>query len=296
MQITNRAGLPDAIVRAVVNDPYPYGRTGDISVTRLIDAPQIRALQRRHWDTLAEDAADRIWALLGQAVHSVLERAETEALTEERLFAEVEGWTISGQFDRLAYFPGTGLLQDYKVTSTWSVIEGPKPEWARQLNCLRYLATRNGYPVDRLQVVAILRDWSRGRARAGGDYPQAQVATVEIPVWPMAETHDYVRARVRLHQHAEEQAARGEALPECTAAERWAQPEAYAVMKPGRKTALRVLEDRAAAEALAAESRARVEVRPGRSVRCEAYCAVREVCPQWARIAGAAEPAEEVAA
>ncbi len=283
MKITNHSHLPEAIVRAVVNDPYPHGRTGDISVTRLIDSPRIRLLTRRHWAEIEEDASERIWALLGQAVHAILERAETRALTEERLFAEIAGWQVSGQFDRLAYFADRGLLQDYKVTSAWSVLEGPKPEWVRQLNALRYLATRNGYRVDRLEVVAILRDWSRGKALAGGDYPAQQVVTLPIPVSPMAQTETYLCERLWWHQEAERRAERGESLPECTPEERWERPAVYAVRKPGRQTAVRLLDDELAAERLAATlSGGYVETRPGVSVRCTDYCPVRAFCDQRA--------------
>jgi len=89
------------------------------------------------------------------------------AFTEERLFAEVAGWTVSGQFDRMLLFPD-GTLQDYKFTSVWAVPDGCKPEWERQLNALRYLAACNGYRIARLQIVAILRDWSKGKAKRGG--------------------------------------------------------------------------------------------------------------------------------
>ena len=223
MQITNNAHLPDAIVRAVVNDPYPTRGTGDISVTRLIGPPQIRILERRHRDELTEDASDRIWALVGQVAHGILERAESVAITEERLFAELEGWTISGQFDRLALLPD-GRLQDYKVTSVWACIDGPKPEWTAQLNALRWLAAINDYPgIDRLEIVAILRDWSRGKAKAGGNYPPQQVRVLPVPLWSLAQTRDYLIDRVHLHQLAETCARTGRALPACTDAERWAQ-------------------------------------------------------------------------
>ena len=282
MEITNHANLPDAIVQAITNDPYPHGKTGDISATTLIGPPQIRMLKRQHWHELKEDAADRIWSLLGQAVHTILERAETVALTEERLFAEVEGWQVSGQFDRMAYFQegGRRILQDYKVTSVWSVINGPKQEWIDQLNTLRYLATRNGYPVDRLQVVTILRDWSKNRAKQGGDYPAQQVAVIEIPVWSMAETERYVIERVRLHQAAEDGAR-----IDCTPAERWEKPSTWAVRKPNRKTALRVFDDEQQARELAEQTPGGyIEHRPGESTRCMSYCAVRDFCPQWARM------------
>ena len=275
MRITNHANLPDAIVQAVKNDPYPQQYTGDISVTRLIDAPQIRVLRERHWDELEEDAADRVWSLLGQVAHGILERAETAAMTERRLFAKVGGWRVSGQFDRLAVLPD-GTLQDYKVTSAWAVVNGLKPDWLHQLNCLRWLAERNGLAVRRLQVVAILRDWSRGKALGDPGYPQRQVQVLDVPVWSLRQAGDYIRERVRLHQ-----AASGGRVPECTAEERWERPTTYAVMRRGRKSALRVFDSLEPARELAAgESDRRVEVRPGRAIRCEEYCPVARFCPQ----------------
>jgi hypothetical protein len=84
MQLTNRLNLPDALVAAIANDSYVGG--GDISVTKLIDSPQIRTLGRKYKDSIVVDVSERIWALMGQAVHTVLERANTSAVVEQRLF------------------------------------------------------------------------------------------------------------------------------------------------------------------------------------------------------------------
>ena len=59
--ITNKHGLPEALVRAVRNDPYTGG--GDISVTKLIDSPQRRQLWRQHEADIEEDVSERIWSL-----------------------------------------------------------------------------------------------------------------------------------------------------------------------------------------------------------------------------------------
>ena len=281
MHITNHADLPAAIVEAVRNDPYNPGRC-DISVTRLIGPPQIRVLEREHDAELTEDASDRIWSLVGQIGHGILERANVlPDLAERRLFANLEGWTISGQFDRLVLLPD-GTLQDYKFTSVWAVQDGVKPEWEAQLNVLRWLAHANDYPlIRRLQIVAILRDWSRGKARAGGNYPPQQVKVLPVPVWSEYDTEAYVRERVRLHQAADAAARAGEPLPECTEAERWARPTTYAVRKPGRKSAVRVLDTEAAARELAAQTQSGyVETRRGESIRCADYCAVAAFCAQ----------------
>jgi hypothetical protein len=294
MKITNHANLPDAIVRAVVNDPYPHGKTGDISVTTLISPPQMRILKKRHENDIEEDAADRIWALLGQSVHTILERAETAALTEDRLFAHCEGWSVSGQYDRLAYLDEierdpqsqaerpARVLQDYKVTSTWSILDGAKAEWVEQLNILAWLARRNGYRVDKVQIAAILRDWSKGKARQGGNYPQKPVVLLDLPCWSQKIASRYVAAKVRFHQRAEEKAEAGLDLPPCTDDERWIRGEKWAVKKPGRKTAIRVFDTSAEAEALAAQTpKGYVENRPGEPVRCADYCPVAQFCEQY---------------
>jgi hypothetical protein len=194
--------------------------------------------------------------------------------------AEVEGWQISGAFDRLGLLAG-GVLQDYKCTSVWSVIRGPKPEWENQLNVLAWLAARNKIQVSRLEIVAILRDWSRGKARAGGDYPSHQVKVLAVPLWPKTEAAAFVAERVRLHQSAESLA--DDDLPECTPAERWQGADVYAVKKPGRKSAVKLHDTAEAAAAHVAELGGAhfVEHRPGQSVRCQDYCAVASFCNQW---------------
>ena len=74
MKYTNKLNLPQPLVSAIVNDKYDSG-TSDISVTSLLKPYQLRALERHH-DKLTEDIADRIWSLLGQVIHGILERAK----------------------------------------------------------------------------------------------------------------------------------------------------------------------------------------------------------------------------
>lgn len=285
MNITNNAGLPAALVEAITADPYPAGKTGDISCTRLIDAPRIRVLTQRHGKDITEDCSTRIWSLLGQSVHTILERAHTvfePAIVERRLFSEMQGWQVSGVFDRLGLLEGGATLQDYKCTSVWSVIRGPKPEWENQLNVLAWLAARNRIKVSRLEIVAILRDWSRGKAKAGGDYPAHQVKVLPVPMWDKARANAYITERVRLHQAAELLA--DDDLPECTALERWQGADVFAVKKPGRKSAVKLHDTAEAAAAHVAELGGAhyVEHRPGQSVRCADYCPVSSFCNQWA--------------
>lgn len=280
MQITNHANLPQAIVNAVMNDPYDAGAC-DISVTKLIGPPQIRVLEREHAEEVTEDASDRIWSLIGQIGHGILERAETAAIAERRLFADIHGWRLSGQFDRLT-IDDDGSLADYKFTSVWAVADGPKPEWIAQLNVLRWLAAENGYPeIRRLLIIAVLRDWSKGKAKQGEPYPPHQVKVLPVPLWTLEESRRYIVGRIQLHKLADECAANGDPLPRCTDAERWAKPAVYAVRKPGRKSAVKLHDTEDAALAHSAEiPNGYVEHRPGESTRCADYCAVAEFCAQ----------------
>ncbi|MBF0470564.1 MAG: hypothetical protein HQL48_04240 [Gammaproteobacteria bacterium] len=42
-----------------------------------------------------------------------------------------------------------------------------------------------------MQIVATLRDWSRNKVKPGGNYPAAQVVTLDIPVWPEKQAEGY---------------------------------------------------------------------------------------------------------
>lgn len=269
--LTNLHGLPDALVAAVRNDPYAGG--GDISVTKLIDSPQRRALAKKYRELVVEDVSERVWALMGQAVHTVLERANTTSLVEKRLFADVGGWKLSGQFDRIHL--QDGLMQDWKVCSVFKA-DGDI-QWERQLNVLRWLAIQNGIQVDRLEVVAILRDWKLSESRRKAAYPNAAVKVIKVPAWELNDTLDYICERIKLHQRAES----GDPV-ECSDEDRWYSGSTFALMKTGGKRAIRVAEVRAELGE-PADGQEIIE-RPGVHRRCLDYCEVAPFCPQFEKL------------
>ena len=279
MNLTNVHGLPDALVNAVKNDPYTGG--GDISVTKLIDAPRRRTLYKKYRELVVEDVSERIWSLMGQAVHTVLERAGTNALVEERLYADVNGWKVSGQFDRLHL--ADGVLQDWKVCSVYKASgdEG----WERQLNCLRWLAHKNGMAANKLQVIAIFRDWKKSEAVRNPDYPQRNVMIIDVPLWSIEQAEGYVQARVQLHQASDQGVD-----VDCTADERWYSGTSFALMKDGGKRAKKVAPS---AEELGPVPEGHyVQERPGVNRRCEGYCEVAPFCEQWKQIQLITKPTE----
>jgi hypothetical protein len=271
--LTNVHNLPAAIVAAVQADPYAGG--GDISCTRLIDAPQIRVLGSKHHAEITVDVSERVFALMGQAVHTVLERAglkEEGVIVEQRLFAEVNGWQVSGQVDRMHIADGT--LSDFKMTTVYK--QHGSDSWTRQLNVLRWLAHKNGYSsIDRLEVCAIFRDWRKTEAQRNPDYPQAAIQTITVPVWSLEDAEEYITERVYLHQAA----SRGEDVP-CTDEDRWFSGNTYALMKHGAKRATKVSSIRSDFD-LADPSEYTVETRAGEYKRCQHYCDARAFCQQW---------------
>lgn len=271
MNLTNVHGLPDAIYQAVKNDPYVGG--GDISVTKLIDAPQRRQLIAKYKDSIVEDVSDRIWSLLGQAVHTILERANKSDIVEERLYAEVLGWRLSGQFDRMCLHGSS--LDDYKVTGVFKVMKGDFKEWTWQLNILRWLAIQNGHKVDALRIIAILRDWKKAESQRKQEYPQTPIVSVDIEVLPLDEVYQYICDRISAHQAA----AAGEKIL-CTDEERWYEGTKWALMKKGGKRAIRIYESKDDIEPELPDG-VFIEERKGGYKRCAEYCEVSAFCDQY---------------
>jgi hypothetical protein len=289
--VTNRLGLPAPLVNALKNQRYSRGAS-QASVTELIDAPRISQLRKSNQSRIKYDVADRLWALLGTALHAVLEQGgDTEHLPEERLFAEVSGWIISGGIDLQHLQRGAGNmplvgLRDYKLTSAWSLLT-IKPAWVNQINSYAWLIrTVKGWDVEDAKIVVILRDWNKREAQRSRDYPQTPIVQVPVELWSPETADAYIRERVRLHQDADRRRQWGEELPLCTAEERWARPDTWAVMRVGRKRASRVFHSSAEATAYhLTHPGTEVQFRPGSSVRCAGdYCGVSRWCDQWAAL------------
>jgi hypothetical protein len=276
MKLTNRMRLPEPIVRAVSNDGYTKGGA-HISCTEMLMPAWMRQLRLKHADEIEEDVSERIWSLLGTAVHHIIDLAsdQDDVLSETTLYMEVEGWKIKGQADHVTL--SKAELCDFKVTTVWKVLGGRVPtEWVQQTNVYRrMLQVEKGIQVGSIAIIAILRDWSKREAARREDYPQAQVVRLEVPLWDGEEADRFIAERIRHHQQTE---------PEpCTDEEIWAKPTRYAVMKKGRQSAIRIFDLRFEAEALARNTPGGyVEERPGEATRCQDYCSVARFCSKWA--------------
>lgn len=237
MTLTNLYNLPLSVVRAMENDKYSKGDS-DFSVTQLLNPPRQEALKEIHKDELVEEASNRIFALLGQATHVILERGAREGidLVERRFFATFLGKRVSGQIDLLER--DSGVLSDFKVTKAYPFTKkggkGLKPEWIAQLNMQLELMRQNGESAERLQIVGIVRDWDEkcldpyNKLKYLEGYPPTEIVTVPVPIWERKKTVAFIEERVDLHLQAKV------LIPRCGSAETWGgdRCKGYCVVSP----------------------------------------------------------------
>ena len=336
--LTNKHGLPETLFKAISHDTHKLA--GDISVTTLLDAPQIRILKKKH--TYEEDVVDGLYALMGTALHHILERANIDNVrkrafitTAETIMQEADrmadkdasaadtlrrgaNWifslipvlfpeigdryvfeitmqlqvgdmVLSGTFD--LYDKETGVLYDYKFCSTFQwTAPGANVKWERQTNIYAYmLKNQFGYNVTAIKIVAFFRDWNRYGFVKNKDYPDRQIKEINVTVYPSEKVFEYIVKRMELHRKAEN----GE-IPECTGEEKWANADTFAVKQGTVKRAVRVFDNKIAADTFVIENKNSyeipggkgklwIEVRVGGSRRCEEYCSVAKFCEQRKR-------------
>lgn len=288
MKITNHYNIPEPILRFARSDKYSKG-DADISVTTLISPPRIQKLREIYKDELTIDASERVWSLFGTAVHHILDTAgETpDTVHEERLFARLNGWTISGAVDIQKYeADGSVQVMDYKVCSAWAVMND-KPEWEQQLNCYAWLIRKvKQVPVSKLEVCAFVRDWNRRKAEFESAYPKSPVMVIPVQLWDQDRADEYVLGRVWAHQDAQQRFEFEDPLPLCNDQERWMKPSKWALMKDGRKSAVKLFDSET--EAMLYKQTAKdgdalfIDHRKGEFTRCEGnFCGVAEFCDQY---------------
>lgn len=264
-KFTNNLNIPQHIVDAITQDDH--FTNGDISVTQLIDSPQIRILKKMH--SYDMDVSDLIAAFMGTGLHLALERADNSdadvknikkaivalkripgqekgiayleniikkhlddkvdknVLKEVNLAINVDGMQISGTFD--LFFILLKSLEDYKQTKVSAfLMPEEKKSWIFQLNVYAFMLREHGFEVEHAIVHAFLKDWSEAKMQTTKFYPRGIYQKFVIPLKPHEDVRKYIQARVAKHKLAEET---GQAV--CTPKDTWAKNDTYRVMKKG---------------------------------------------------------------
>ena len=278
MKITNNQGLPESFVQMAQSDFTADEKT--YRVTSLLKGVRETILERRH--EAEQDVSNMIWMLFGTAAHAVLENTQETStqIKEARLSEEINGRIISGKFD--LYDDKTKTLTDYKTCSVWKIIYGNFDDWRRQLLIYAYLMTKAGFEVDKGEIIAVLKDHSKRDAKVKADYPKLPVKkiTFNFTTTDFEEIAEWLYAKVEELKMCE--ALSDSELPLCTPEERFNSGDKYAVMKKGRKTAMRVLDSLEDAEAWKdANGGEYIDVRKGEDKKCIDYCSVCKFCDYW---------------
>lgn len=296
MIITNKLGLPRAFVEMAQREHTQDTRR--YSVTSLLKGTREAILEKRHGAEIEQDVSDMIWLLFGQAVHSILEQQEEEGheLKETKLtmpitvegkseigeYAPVE-YTLSGIFD--LYNAKEKKITDYKTCSVWKVIYNDYTDWQKQLLIYAYMMRYTGFDVNCGEIVAIMKDHSKSKAKYDSNYPQYPVKVIRLDFTEQdfEDIESFLLDKFN-EIHSCENLPDDE-LPLCTPEERYNSGDKYAVMKKGRKTALRVLDSKEDAEIWMADNGGDyIEIRPGEDKRCLEYCAVAQFCSHYKKI------------
>lgn len=286
--ITNKMNLPKPFVDAATSS-HEY-KPNRYSVTEVLGGTCEAVLKRRHHGEQDEDVSERIWQIIGTAVHKILQEAEATdtQLQENWLSIPIDGtkYELSGIFD--LYDDADGTVTDYKTTGTikWQKQEFDDYRMQTLIYCL--MLRKHGIAAHRGQVLMILRDWVKSKARFDKDYPQSQVQKV---CWDFT-MDDFEDAERRVREWfgsiAEQERLNDDELVPCSPEKRWHRDDKFAVMQKGRRRALRVLDSRKQADEWASENgidmtnaKYYVEERKGEDVKCEMYCPVAVFCPYY---------------
>jgi hypothetical protein len=292
MKITNKTNLPKIIEEWAAADSYERG-TAEFTTTELIKPERVLALERKHRNDIEVDVTDLTWRMSGQAKHIIFQKIAEQNperyVAEQRYTMAVAGTTISGQLD--LYDKEDQVLYDYKECKVWKQILGDADEWTQQANINAFLCFNIGnFPVKRLINIAIFKDWSMRQAQRDSKYPQQPIKAWPLPLWDKQGTLQFIQQRIAKHQKA---GANG-ALPLCTPEERWLRPSKWAVMKQGRKTAVKLFDSHIEASAFIEEASdgkvMSVEERPSEDTRCLFYCDVNKFCDHGRKVISNNQP------
>jgi len=276
MKVTNKLGLPQAFVDAVSVERH--NAKGSYSATTLLKGACEVMLLERHYDEIEVDASDSIWAVWGTAVHSIFEKQDTNTIKEEFYSADVLNSKVTGRVD--SYDPETKILHDFKTASCYKVIYNDFDDWKKQGLIYAWLMKKCGVEVKACEFIALLKDHSKSKAKVDSSYPQlpTYIYRFDVTAKDLEEIETFIFDKVKQFEEAEKLA--DAELPPCTKEERWATEDKWAIMKAGRKTALKVCSSEEEAKSLMDQmGGTSIEYRAGESKKCSDYCACCEFCP-----------------
>lgn len=229
--ITNNGGLSLSMAIWLATDGYNPGVLQDpakemISATTLLKPT--RAFLLAQQVPLAEatvDVTDLISARLGHAIHGSIEDAwrnnyasamrklgypqkvidmirinpetvEPDTIPvylEQRYYREIDGVTISGQFDQIV----NGELEDTKTTSVWSYLGTSKDEdYVIQGSVYRWINPEK-VTSDIFKIQHVFTDWQRMMLKQNPKYPPHRVIESKYTLMSLSETERWISSKLK---------------------------------------------------------------------------------------------------
>lgn len=269
MRITNRFNLPEPLVKAAERHEH---KRADFSVTQLLKGATEIALEMLFHEMLEMDVSDMVNMMLGTAVHKLFEEQESVGVLNE-YYMEVPifgTFTVSGVADVIDTIAEE--ISDYKTCSSWKVVYGDYEDWKNQGRGYCYLYFRKtGKMIRKFRIIAIIKDWSATEAQRNKEYPQSPIVSIKFEFDP-AEIYSVECAwREKIVKVLYKMVTQDFGC--CSKEERWVRDEKWALMKEGRKSALKLYDTEAEAiEAKGEDKNLYVEHREGKDVKCDSFC------------------------
>jgi hypothetical protein len=203
MKITNKLNLPAGLVKAVSTERHNADKC--ISATTLLQGVKQIILTDRHWDDLEDDVSDRVWAIWGTAVHSLLEQEGEHDFTEQQMSYPVGDITVTGRIDN--YDMQNGIICDYKTASIWKVKAGDFDDWYKQGMIYAWLLAKNGFSVKKCRFITMLKDHRKTEASRNYQYPKNPVYVYEFDITfiNLIKIDTFIRNKVREYVRCLEQ-------------------------------------------------------------------------------------------
>jgi hypothetical protein len=178
-----------------------------------------------------------------------------------------------------------GVLYDWKTASTYKCTFNDFSDWKKQGLIYAWLMKQNGIEVKKCRFIALLKDHSKSKAKTDSSYPQMPVYNYEFEVTEeeLAEIENFIKTRIAELEKAE--LIPDEELAPCSEEERWQSPAKFAVMKEGRKTAIKLFDSKEEAESnMKALGGTYIEERKAEARRCSEYCSCNIYCPFYKKM------------
>lgn len=284
--LTNKLGLPQPFVDAATSKHKYTPRR--YSVSDFLGGTCEAILKRRHHGESEEDVSDRLWSILGTAVHNILYNSKESDTQMKEVWASRKVETTNGTYDLSGIFDlyddNTKTVTDWKTCSVWKACFGDYSDWRKQTLTYCWLLRGMGFDASNGEIVAMMRDHSKRKAMFDKDYPPYPVKKIawEFTEDDFSQLEDDIREWFQTV--SEQEKLSDDELTPCPDSVTWTKPETWAVVRDGNKRASKVLDDPDEAAVFCENMIEKtgkphhVEHREAEHTRCELYCSVSRWC------------------